>query len=171
MEAETKNLKTLFKQMDRDKDGAITKDEMHYAVENIGLVLANDDIDMIFAKYDSNKTGQLEFTEFVAAFMQRNALQETRKLEDFFEYLDTDHTGFIDYEEIHNGLGSAFISADNKSIFSKFAGKDRKLNKIEFVDFMNYIIEESKNSRQLDHKKTMGPVSRKSKRSKSVKRL
>lgn len=141
MNDEMKNLRQLFKKVDKNHDGVVTKDEMLYAVENIGLMLTEDEINMIFLKYDNNKRGQLEFTEFLAAFIQRNTLTEKEKLEEFFEYLDDDKTGFVELDELKRTTGISFESAEKKALFQNFAGKDRKLNKPEFVEFITTLIE------------------------------
>lgn len=144
MDDEIKNLKILFKQIDKNNDGSITKDEMQYAVESIGLVMTDDDITLIFSKYDTNKSGQLEFTEFVAAFMQRSSLNEQKKLEEFFEFLDADQSGLIDFEELELALGSHYSNAQDKALYNKYAGRDRKLNKTEFVAFILDLMQNSK---------------------------
>lgn len=141
MDAEVNNLRAFFKEIDRNCNGVVAKDEMLYLVENMDLALTKQDINIIFTKYDRNKTGNLEFTEFLAAFMQLSSFIEDRKIEEFFDYLDSDQTNFIEIEELKKATGLNFETPEEKRLVAHFAGRDRKLNKKEFVEFMKSIVD------------------------------
>ena len=60
-------LKDVFAQLDTNKDGFITKDELKAMLEGLGQKVEDSVIDQLIAMADSNGDGKIDFNEFVAA--------------------------------------------------------------------------------------------------------
>ncbi|XP_044755713.1 calcium-binding protein E63-1 isoform X2 [Coccinella septempunctata] len=59
------DLLAAFKVFDLNKDGYITKDELKTAMETIGEVATDDQIDDFIVKADKDKDGKINYEEFV----------------------------------------------------------------------------------------------------------
>jgi len=86
------SLTRLYKRLDRDKDGLIQKGELR----NDGRGRPRHDLD--FKKYDTNKSGGLDFSEFSELPFVGRLPDERRK--QHFERVDTDSSGEITLNEI-----------------------------------------------------------------------
>ena len=58
-------------------------------------LLTEREIEKILALVDTNGSGQIDFTEFLVAASNEEKLLEEIRLENAFNYLDADHSGFI----------------------------------------------------------------------------
>ena len=63
-------------------------------------LLTEREIEKILALVDTNGSGQIDFTEFLVAASNEEKLLEEIRLENAFNYLDADHSGFITIEEV-----------------------------------------------------------------------
>ena len=67
--------------------------------------MAKEEVDRIFALVDVDHSGEIDFTEFVTATVNRGNLLQDEKLLAAFRYYDKDGSGSISCEEIKNVLG------------------------------------------------------------------
>ena len=141
LDKEMNDLQKLFNQIDVNKDGVVTKDELKEALEYINLIISDKQIDTIFRKYDDNKSGTLEFHEFAAAFIDRKRITEKGKLNELYEYINVENKEKITLTDFENKI---FYKLNNKEkkLFLRAAGHDKALNKEEFANFITTFIEE-----------------------------
>ena len=66
---------------------------------------AKEEVDRIFALVDVDHSGEIDFSEFVAASVNKENLMQESKLKAAFEYYDKDSSGSISVEEIKDVLG------------------------------------------------------------------
>lgn len=66
-EVELKELKSTFEHMDLNGDGILSKDEMSKGLDNLGY--KDDNIEAVFSGIDMDDNGKIEYTEFLAGFM------------------------------------------------------------------------------------------------------
>lgn len=64
MKRAEKELKNLFKSIDRAGNNNITKDELREAFEGAGLQLPKSKLNEFFANVDANNDGQISFAEW-----------------------------------------------------------------------------------------------------------
>jgi calcium-dependent protein kinase len=57
-------------------------------------------VERILEIIDTNGSGRIDFTEFLVAASNEEQLLKKKQLESAFSYLDTDHSGYITFEEI-----------------------------------------------------------------------
>ena len=62
-------------------------------------------VDEVIDKIDVNKSGQVDFTEFVVATINQNALLKKEKIAQAFQMFDQDGNGYIDKKELKAVMG------------------------------------------------------------------
>lgn len=97
---ETNYLKQLFDEMDHNRDGQITIQELHEALKR-GQPMFDFDpftVQYLVQKYDNNRNNEISFHEFHDLFVGLNI--------QFNEFLDIDRdsSGFIDGRELTNAM-------------------------------------------------------------------
>ena len=112
MTEDLEDYKAAFVQWDTKRDGVLTEDEIS---ENITEIcnyfnMEEPDVRRILRSADSDKNGEIDFTEFVtAAYDKRKLLSETN-LKKVFAMLDVNDDGFISKEEIMEALGGSELN-------------------------------------------------------------
>ncbi|XP_022741962.1 calcium-dependent protein kinase 28-like [Durio zibethinus] len=136
-EEEIADLRDQFDAIDVDKNGSISLEEMRQALaKDLPWRLKESRVLEILQAIDSNTDGLVDFTEFVAAALHVNQMEEhdsdkwQLRSQAAFEKFDVDRDGFITPEELrmHTGLrGSidplleeADIDKDGKISLSEF---------------------------------------------------
>lgn len=64
MEETEKELLVLFRSIDFNRDGKISKDELRSALSRAGLAVPNSSLDNFFAEVDTNNDGAISFEEW-----------------------------------------------------------------------------------------------------------
>jgi solute carrier family 25 phosphate transporter 23/24/25/41 len=59
-----KELLHLFRSIDYNRDGKISKDELRAALRTAGLTVPNSNLDNFFAEVDTNNDGTISFEEW-----------------------------------------------------------------------------------------------------------
>lgn len=72
-EKEIEDLRKIFVKLDVNGNGMISRDEMmiglDYLRKEVNANLSNNDIDQIFTAMDFDNSGQVDYTEFIASFL------------------------------------------------------------------------------------------------------
>lgn len=115
------NLLRVFRDIDKKGDGVINKEELIDIFKNHSKsALSEKDIMKIMEIVDTNGSGQIDFTEFLVAASNEEKMLETKRLEDAFNYLDSDHFGFITIDEVRSFLDDSDETSDEiKQIFKE----------------------------------------------------
>jgi calcium-dependent protein kinase len=67
--------------------------------------MAEAEVDRIFALVDVDNSGEIDFSEFVTATVDKSKLLQEEKLKEAFKYYDADGSGSISTDEIKEVLG------------------------------------------------------------------
>ena len=87
--------------MDVNGDGKLDKEEIKNGYgQYFGRTLGDEEIDEMFAKVDTDGSGEIEYSEFVVATMNEKNLLNNNKLQTAFKMFDKDGGGTISIEEI-----------------------------------------------------------------------
>jgi len=108
-----------------------------------GKNLDKNDIEKMFDAVDSDKSGYIDYSEFVIAAMNEKQLLTNEKLQQAFKMFDKDGSGLISAEEIKEVLGfgktlseeavneiikQVDANGDGEISFEEFAAMMRKLS-------------------------------------------
>ena len=131
-EDEGRTVKKIFKHFDLDGFGTIEPSEFRKALETLGCVFTDAELDAIFRKFDTNANGKLDYEEF-ANFFARAGSGNNPNVNPVFGVTREPPNQVLD--KIKNvlkargahgirGLGRVFRRMDHSS--------DRKLDRLEF---------------------------------------
>ena len=108
---EREELARVFKKIDKNSDGKLSKDEVKegYSV-HYGRLISDEEIDRMFDAVDTDQSGYIDYTEFVVASANEQALLTNERLSAAFKMFDKDKSGMITPSEIRTVLSGG----DNK---------------------------------------------------------
>ncbi|KAB5560414.1 hypothetical protein DKX38_005371 [Salix brachista] len=127
-EEEIKGLKVMFTNMDTDKSGTITYEELKTGFAQLGSKLSEAEVKNLMEAADVDGNGSIDYIEFISATMHRYKLERDEHLYKAFQYFDKDSSGYITRDELElamkeYGMGDessikeiiAEVDADNVS--------------------------------------------------------
>ncbi|KAI5063027.1 hypothetical protein GOP47_0021574 [Adiantum capillus-veneris] len=138
-EEEIMGLKAIFKEMDTDGNGKITLDELRQGLAKQGSDLAETEIRQLMETADVDKTGNIDYMEFITATVNMNKKGKEDHLFAAFQYFDRDNSGFITKEELQTALEQHNMMDGNaiKEILEEAdTNKDGLIDYEEFAEMM-----------------------------------
>ena len=138
-EEEIKGLKQMFSNMDTDKSGSITYEELKTGLARLGSKLSEAEIQQLVEAADVDGSGSIDYIEFITATMHRHKLEKDEHLYKAFQYFDKDNSGFITRDELESSLKEQGMddAATIKEIISEVdRDNDGKINYDEFCSMM-----------------------------------
>jgi len=110
MSKEDKNeMLDIFQSFDKNNDGVLSREEIFEGYKAIlGEVEAQKEVDRIMHDADLDKSGAIDYNEFLIACSNKAKLLNVEKLESTFKMFDKDGNGSVSAQEIKEVLGSAF---------------------------------------------------------------
>ncbi|KAJ6978515.1 hypothetical protein NC653_026818 [Populus alba x Populus x berolinensis] len=103
-EEEIKGLKTMFTNMDTDKSGTITYEELKTGLARLGSKLSEVEVKQLMEAADVDGNGSIDYIEFISATMHRYKLERDEHLYKAFQYFDKDSSGFITRDELESAM-------------------------------------------------------------------
>jgi len=98
---EKESIDKVFRAMDVNGDGKLSKDEIQKGyLQFFGRSLNDEEVDEMFAKVDADNSGEIDYSEFVVATMNEKNLLSNNKLQTAFKMFDKDGGGSISTDEI-----------------------------------------------------------------------
>lgn len=94
----------IFREMDSDKDGCLTLDELHAAIAKKGIHLRVDQAQELLHCTDINNDGVIDYNEFLAATVHQQHLDKDELRFQAFQHFDRNRSGFISKEELRQAL-------------------------------------------------------------------
>ncbi|XP_010533815.1 PREDICTED: calcium-dependent protein kinase 19 [Tarenaya hassleriana] len=138
-EEEIKGLKTMFENMDTDKSGTITYEELKIGLEKLGSRLTETEVKQLMDDADTDGNGTIDYIEFISATMNRYRLEREENLFKAFQHFDKDNSGFITTNELEVVMKEYDMGEEStiKEILSEVdADNDGRINYQEFRNMM-----------------------------------
>lgn len=131
----------MFQALDVNGDGSISLDELKVGM---GDRENGDTLYNLLKAADTDNSGQIDYTEFIAATLDAQTYMRNDYLRTAFDIFDKDGSGKIDAEEIVQILGSGEVQMDNmpnKETIEKYITEndengDGQIDFSEFCDMM-----------------------------------
>ncbi|ETV95417.1 hypothetical protein, variant [Aphanomyces invadans] len=140
-ESERREVNSIFCLFDRDKSGAITRDEMQSLLHVISPDMTEAQISRIILVLDQHHTGEVTFEEFYQwcrSHIHEHSSKHSKHhlIREVFKMIDTDGSGYITVEEfvaIFKALGQSLDHDDVRELVYQI---DRNSDgKIDFEEF------------------------------------
>jgi calcium-dependent protein kinase len=139
-DSEIEGLKAIFTSIDRNGDGQLTVQEVVEGLQKSGLDLSalGFDVEDILANIDSNGSGVIDYTEFIAATLDKKKYIKQDRLWSAFRVFDVDGNGRISKAELHKILGEHFVGKNLDELIAECdLDGDGEIDFEEFVKMMN----------------------------------
>jgi calcium-dependent protein kinase len=103
---DTKELSELFKSIDTNRDGKLSKEEMtQFFISTMGAEFCEEDVERIMKEIDTDRSGFVDYSEFVKAAVSESVANNEKYLKMAFNKFDIDQSGKISAEELKRVLG------------------------------------------------------------------
>ena len=139
---ERDGLAKVFKAFDKNGDGKLSMEEVKEGyLEHYGKIMSDEEVEEMFNAVDSDKSGFIDYSEFVVAAMNENQLTTNDKLQAAFKMFDKDGSGVISPDEIKEVLSFGGTNALNTQQIDAIVKQvdengDGEISYEEFVDMM-----------------------------------
>lgn len=127
-----------FNQFDADGDGEISIQEFKNTISKFHKA-PPEEIERIFKLVDSDNSGRINYTEFIAATMNQNIYLREEKLYQAFKMFDKNNDGVITPDEIKAVLGSDPKYKDQDTKMWERIIEDADTNKDGHIDYDEFI--------------------------------
>ena len=144
---EISQLKKIFFNIDKDKDGKISFIELKQCIENYGYNIDNNQLKNIFNTIDFNNDGFIDYPEFLQATMNKENLFTEENLQTAFKIFDTNNDGNVSVDEIEEIIGITGKCKRNKNLIDQLLKEINKNKEEEFFtydEFKKFILEKNK---------------------------
>jgi len=133
---ELNHMAEQFKEFDKDGSGALSPDELKIALREVqGVDYNEQEIADLIKKIDIDGDGEINYSEFLMASLNQNALLSSERLEQAFRLFDIDGNGEISIQELQSLLSLA-KQIDEKVVMKALREIDGKTKKsIKFSEF------------------------------------
>ncbi|XP_078447776.1 calcium-dependent protein kinase 2-like [Wolffia australiana] len=138
-EEEIKGLKLMFQNMDTDKSGTITYEELKTGLARLGSRLSEPEVKQLMDAADVDGSGAIDYIEFITATMHRHRLEKEEHLYTAFRYFDKDNSGYITKDELKHAMeehGMGDVNSIREIISEVDADNDGRINYEEFCAMM-----------------------------------
>ena len=112
-EGQTKQMKDVFRALDSDGNGRLSKEEL---ITAYGQSMPEDEacatVEAVMTKVDADKNGFIDYSEFILATMNEKVLLSKQNMEAAFRMFDKDGSGSITVAELKEMLGDETLASN-----------------------------------------------------------
>ncbi|OMO64849.1 hypothetical protein COLO4_31769 [Corchorus olitorius] len=145
-EEEIKGLKATFTNMDTDKSGTITYEELKTGLARLGSKLSEAEVKQLMEAADVDGNGTIDYIEFISATMHRYRLERDEHLYKAFQFFDKDNSGYITKDELESAMkeyGMGDEASIREVISEVDTDNDGRINYEEFCTMMRSGIQQT----------------------------
>lgn len=137
LKKEVADLNEIFKAMDVDHDGSISKEELKSACKKLKISF---DEEKFLNFVDNNNDNEVNYSEFLGAFIDFKRMLNKNQLQDIFRSIDADKNGYITKEELRTFLSVESGNPIVEQLFKEVdKNNDDNISLQEFLDTLNAI--------------------------------
>lgn len=130
---EIKTLRDIFTSLDKNNDGTLTFEEIQQGCSKLNSSL---NFEEIFNSLDTDRSGCINYTEFIAATIDQKIYLKNERLFEAFKNFDKDNSGKISIKEI-----GSIINAENED-FKNLEEEIKRFDingdgEIDYTEFCN----------------------------------
>ena len=138
-------VREVFLELDKSGDGTLSVEEVRDGlVRAMGCVKGNlDDFNRIMADLDKDGNGVVDYSEFLAASINKQTIVDQQNLKIAFEMLDGDRNGQITKDELREAFETQSVKDDemwNRIIAEVDKNNNGTIDYDEFSEVMNRIV-------------------------------
>ena len=135
-------LKAAFSLFDIDNDGKISKEELSFIFQNVGLELNNSELTQIInnASFTGEKKDFISFEDFCAVMNTKMSDTDTeQELKEAFKIFDSEGNGYISIEQLKYVLTniSNILTLDEINELINLIKEDEEGEHIDYNHFIN----------------------------------
>lgn len=97
-------LRNSFLEIDRDRTGFITVEELSQALLESQIELTEEQVHQIVKEVDIHGNGKINYTEFITASLNIKQFMTEEKLREIFRHFDEDDTNYISKENLRGAM-------------------------------------------------------------------
>ena len=133
-------LRIAFKDVDVDNSGKIDRDELKAACKSSGTDIEEGQADFLFDAIDKDKSGYIEFEEFVAfIYMAKFPHNMTEEAKIVFDNFDKDNSGNISRDELWEACKQLGVHVTEAQLIQAYEQIDEdKSGQICFQEFFAF---------------------------------
>jgi Ca2+-binding EF-hand superfamily protein len=125
-------MRRAFMIADENDSKTISLPEFVKFCHNYRIPIVGKDINLLFEEFDKDKSGEINYEEFVYSFVGEMNERRKRLIKILFDSFDKNKTGFIDLDEIRN----SYSPVNQPDVLSGKKTEDEAL--AEFLDNLQY---------------------------------
>ena len=143
---EQTELTKAFKNYDKNGDGKLSMQEVKEGyLEHYGKVMSDEEVEQMFNQVDTDKSGFIDYSEFVVASMNQSSLTSNERLQAAFKMFDKDNSGSISADEIREVLSFGGTNPLSKEAIDAIVKQvdengDGDISFEEFVEMMKKVL-------------------------------
>ncbi|EGR28131.1 hypothetical protein IMG5_182680 [Ichthyophthirius multifiliis] len=119
-EKDVENLKKIFLKIDTNGNGMISEEELLLGIQQfkreLNIEINDDQAKRIFQAMDFDNSGQIDYTEFIASFINNPEFQNDQLITQAFLKIDQNNDGKISRQEIQELLQNNIIPLGDQEV-------------------------------------------------------
>ena len=157
-EANAEKIRSNFSSHDNDNSGTVNVDELGHILEDMGVTIDHEKLELVLADIDADNSGELDLLEFFDMMIRCGGVEQdefdlARKT---FERHDSDHSGTIDREEFRSCCRELMPTLSEKDIRNLLKASDMDEDGlISFQEFLQCIGLKSQEEVEMDRQQKM----------------
>ncbi|XP_066919154.1 uncharacterized protein [Clytia hemisphaerica] len=134
-------LKAAFEHADINDSGNIQTSELVILLKNLGVNVADTEMQDIVNEFDFNGTGAIDFNEFLQFMARRDEWRCEEDIKIAFSVFDPDNEGFIDVQELREIMQRDEENLTEKEIKEILSVVDQDGNgRVEYSEFVQLML-------------------------------
>lgn len=116
------SLRHLFLYLDTDNTGELKMEHLLKLMDEFSdeaNKVSKEQVGTLFNVIDQDRTGAIHFMEFLSATIEATVTASARLIDQAFDHLDADSSGFISVDNIRDLLGERYTIEDAKDILDQ----------------------------------------------------